>query len=71
MRQMEFKMERQGLLEEGQEVNVTESALPTSYYCLLYTSMLENFTLDMVLFTIDGRNMLCYHMVQTLQRVEP
>ena len=33
--------------------------------------MLEKFTLDMVLFTIDGRNMLCYHMVQTLQRVEP
>ena len=36
-----------------------------------YLVMLENFTLDMVLFTIDGRNMLCYHMVQTLQRVEP
>ena len=32
MRQMDFKMERQGLLEEGLEVNVTESALPTSYY---------------------------------------
>ena len=32
VRSMEFKMERQGLLQVGQEVTVTESPLPTSYY---------------------------------------
>lgn len=32
MREEEFKMERHGLLQEGQRVEITESALPTSYY---------------------------------------
>ncbi len=32
MRRMEFKMERPGLLKEGQKVTVTEGLLPSNYY---------------------------------------
>ncbi len=32
MREMEFKMEREGLVEPGQSIRVTEGVLPSAYY---------------------------------------
>lgn len=32
MRRMEFKMERPGFLEVGQQIHVTEGVLPSNYY---------------------------------------
>lgn len=39
MREMEFKMERPGLLEPGQNVTITEGILPTSYYYTIDPSL--------------------------------
>lgn len=39
MRTMEFKMERQGLLEVGQRVTVTEGLLPSNYYYTIDPSL--------------------------------
>ncbi|MBR1909905.1 MAG: hypothetical protein IJ821_04900 [Lachnospiraceae bacterium] len=39
MRDMEFKMERPGLLEAGQNVTVTEGVLPTSFYYTIDPSL--------------------------------
>ena len=39
MRTMEFKMERPGLLQEGQEVTITEGVLPSNYYYTIDPSL--------------------------------
>ncbi len=39
MRQMVFKMERPGLLKEGDEITVTEGVLPSSYYYTIDPSL--------------------------------
>ena len=39
MRPMEFKMERQGLLEVGQKVTITEGLLPSNYYYVIDPSL--------------------------------
>lgn len=39
MRQMEFKMERPGLLEIGQNITVTEGVLPSNYYYTIDPSL--------------------------------
>ncbi len=39
MRKMEFKMERQGLLEKGQKITVTEGVLPSNYYYVIDPSL--------------------------------
>lgn len=39
MREMEFKMERPGLLKEGDHVTITEGVLPSNYYYTIYPSL--------------------------------
>ena len=39
MRRMEFKMERPGLLKEGDDITITEGVLPSNYYYTIDPSL--------------------------------
>ena len=56
MREMEFKMEREGLLEAGQKVRITEGVLPSNYYYTIAPSlaMSGNFPFDQRLLAREG-----------------
>lgn len=56
MRKVEFKMERPGLLKEGDRITVTEGVLPSNYYYTIDPSlaMSGNFPFSERMMARDG-----------------
>ena len=56
MREMEFKMEREGLLKKGDHVKIVEGVLPSNYYYTIHPSlaMSGNFPFSQRLMAREG-----------------
>ncbi len=66
MRKMEFKMEREGLLTEGEKVTITEGLLPSNYYYTIDPSLAMSANIPFR-YRLKSREGIVTHIEQNLR----